>query len=138
MAEPQPPTVTERASTDPHSTDPAPTPAGAEARKAAAALSSLSSHTVGGSSGADDEPATSSTTSAKNLADQKALGEAMSRLEIIDKGRKIGGESSKGKGVEGAGKGGQAEVKKKVKIDAADVTLLVEELEVVRTRLLRC
>ena len=65
----------------------------------------------------------------------------MSRLEVIEKGVKLGSE---GKGKDGAsgdsGEGGKGKGKglekdrKKVKIEAADVQLLVEELEVGKGR----
>ena len=74
---------------------------GAEDRKAAAALSSLSS--------LNEE-----TSAPKGDVDQKALGDAISRLEV-SKGKE---EADKGKkAVEGE--------KKKVKVDAGDVALLV-------------
>jgi len=79
---------------------PAPTGA-AEDRKAAAALSSLSS--------LNDEAS-----APKGDVDQKALGDAISRLEV-------------GKGKEGEEKGKKAVEgeKKKVKVDAGDVALVV-------------
>ncbi|MCJ1245128.1 hypothetical protein MMC30_002329 [Trapelia coarctata] len=114
MAEPQPPMHAGSADLeDEH--PPAPT-GGAEDRKAAAALSSLSS--------LNDEASTP-----KGDVDQKALGDAISRLEV-GKGKR--GEEKGKKAVEGE--------KKKVKVDAGDVALLVEELElnkVKATELLR-
>lgn len=103
MAEPQPPHIREGADVDDE------TPAvlaSAEDRKAAAALSSLDAR------GEDDEG-----TSKKTNLDQEALGKAMSRLELVSKGK----ESNKGKS-----KAGEVEKKKPVvKVDQADVSLLV-------------
>ena len=85
-------------------------PANAEDRKAAAALNSLNAEGLGG----DAAPA-----KGPSSADQEALSRAMSRLEVAaghDTGKKKATESQKK----------EAEVKKKVvKINAADVTLLV-------------
>lgn len=103
MAEPQPPQVREGADVD----DETPAvPASAEDRKAAAALSSLDAR------GEDDEG-----TSKKTNLDQEALGKAMSRLELVSKGK----ESDKGKSKEG----GVEKKKPMVKVDQADVALLV-------------
>ena len=103
MAEPQPPQVREGADVD----DETPAvPASAEDRKAAAALSSL-----------DARPEDDEGTSEKTQLDQEALGKAMSRLELVSKGK----EGDRGKSKEG-------EVEKKkpvVKVDQADVVLLV-------------
>ncbi|SLM33782.1 hypothetical protein LPUS_02357 [Lasallia pustulata] len=118
MAEPQPPQIREGADVD----DETPAvPASAEDRKAAAALSSLDAR------GEDDEG-----TSKKPNLDQEALGKAMSRLELASKGK----GSDKGKSKEG-------DIEKKkpvVKVDQADVALLVEQLELTKpkaTELLR-
>ena len=132
MAEPQPPNVTEGASSADAeaAAPPSAGPGGAEGRKAAAALSSLDSR--GGA--ADDE---STTKSAKSTADQKALGEAMSRLEIMEKGKKLGGEGKAGGEEDDKGKkerAAEAEKAKKIKLDPQDVSLLVEELEVSKKR----
>ncbi|MCJ1447754.1 MAG: hypothetical protein MMC23_008265 [Stictis urceolatum] len=108
MAEPQPPNATEVEETQP-------APASAEDRKAAAALDSLS---------ANDAPAAS-----KSDADQKALGEAMTRLEVMDKASKAGQIAK------AAEKSTQKkEEVKKIKIKAEDVGVLVEELEVTKVR----
>lgn len=98
MAEPQPRDIREGA--DPEDDNPA-VPASAEERKTAAALSSLDARN-------DDEE----TPSQKTNVDQEALGKAMSQLGVNR------GEKEKGKAKE-------AEVKKKVKVEAADVALLV-------------
>ncbi|MCJ1304710.1 hypothetical protein MMC08_007523 [Hypocenomyce scalaris] len=118
MAEPQPPQVREGADVD----DETPAvPASAEDRKAAAALSSL-----------DARPEDDEGTSEKTQLDQEALGKAMSRLELVSKGK----EGDRGKSKEG-------EVEKKkpvVKVDQADVVLLIEQLELSKpkaTELLR-
>ncbi|MCJ1258978.1 hypothetical protein MMC24_006812 [Lignoscripta atroalba] len=106
MAEPQPPQVREGADIE----DETPAiPASAEDRKAAAALSSLDAR------GDDDDNAAK-----KENVDQEALGKAMSRLDVGNKGK----EGDKAKGKEG-----EAEKKKVVKVDQADVALLVDELE---------
>ncbi|OJZ87380.1 hypothetical protein ABZX51_010537 [Aspergillus tubingensis] len=97
-------------------------PTNAEDRKAAAALSALNPSHI-----APDTPKSSSTPSA---ADQEALGQAMSRLEIASGqtgGAGRGGvqkpvEAQKRVPVEGA-------KKKAVKVAVEDVNLLVEELE---------
>ena len=102
MAEPQPPQVREGADIE----DETPAiPASAEDRKAAAALSSLDAR------GDDDDNAAK-----KENVDQEALGKAMSRLDVGNKGK----EGDKAKGKEG-----EAEKKKVVKVDQADVALLV-------------
>lgn len=98
MAEPQPPI--HPGSADLEDDPPAPT-GGAEDRKAAAALSSLASLNDEASAPKDD-------------VDQKALGDAISRLEV---GKVKEGEE-KGKKVAGG-------EKKKIKVDAGDVALLV-------------
>ncbi|KAJ5384764.1 hypothetical protein N7517_002675 [Penicillium concentricum] len=89
-------------------------PSNAEDRKAAAALSSLNTNEI----------ATEGTSAGAPLsANQEALGRAMSRLEIAagkDVGNKKTAEGPKTDGV----------VKKKiVKVAPADVTLLVEQLD---------
>ncbi len=101
MAEPQPPTVHEGMDTED-----APLPTNPEDRKAAAAMSSLDAR-------GEDEPASKST-----HIDQEALGKAISRLEV---------GSGKGNGEdEGKVKAKEVEEKKKaVKVDQADVVLLV-------------
>ena len=100
MAEPQPAAVHEGMDTE----DGLPT--NKEDRKAAAALSSLDAR-------GDEEAASKAT-----HIDQEALGKAISRLEI---------SSGKGKGGdEGKGKAKEVEEKKKaIKVDQADVALLV-------------
>ena len=102
MAEPQPAAVHEGIENEE-----APLPTNPEDRKAAAALSSLD---VRG----DEENASKSV-----HIDQEALGKAISRLEV---------SSGKGKaGDEGKAKAKEVEEKKKkaVKVDQADVALLV-------------
>ena len=95
MAEPQPSSVREGADVEEPSDA---LPATAEDRRAAAALSSLTTHT-------DDAD------SQKPHMDQEALGKAMGKLGVQDSGKRGQKEG------EGA--------KKKVKVDAADVGLLV-------------
>jgi DNA uptake protein ComE-like DNA-binding protein len=85
-------------------------PANAEDRKAAVALNSLNTDGLAGDAAPSKGP---------SRADQEALSKAMSRLEVVaghDSGKKTATETQKK----------DAEVKKKVvKINAADVTLLV-------------
>jgi hypothetical protein len=110
MAEPQPPlSSTELATATEDAEVPAPAPAGAEDRKAAAALSSL------------DAPADDAAAPAKSQADTKALGEAMSRLELLDKAKGKGSGSASAK----TEKEKKEEEVKKVKVDAGDVAMLV-------------
>ena len=95
MAEPQPPSVHEGADAD----DEAPgVPASAEDRKAAAALSSVAARDDDGSQPARE-------------VDQEALGKAIQNLDISGK--------------DGAGKPEPVEKKKVVKVDPADVGLVV-------------
>ena len=101
MGEPQPSAI--RESADAEDIEHPPAPASAEDRKAAAALSSLDAKD-------DDE-----FTVQKLDVDQKALGDAMSRLQVAGKGKETGENKSRTEG----------EVKKKVKVDQADVALLV-------------
>ena len=108
--EPQPPSVHPGA--DPEDEAPI-APKSAEDRKTAAALSSLDSR------GAEDEDAASG--GAKSQLDQEALGKAMSRLEV---GATKSGDSS-GKGREKKDKEEESVKKKAVKVDQADVALLV-------------
>ena len=109
--EPQPPTIHEGA--DPED-DPPIAPKSAEDRKTAAALSSLDKR------GDEDDDGASG---AKSQLDQEALGKAMSRLEVG--GSKKSGESA-GKGKEA--KEGEVVRRKAVKVDQADVVLLVSFL----------
>ena len=104
MAEPQPSAIREGA--DAEDIEHPPVPASAEDRKAAAALSSLDAKD-------DDDSAAQ-----KPDVDQKALGDAMSRLQVAGKGKETGENKAKTEG----------EVKKKVKVDQADVALLVSPL----------
>ncbi|KAI9715446.1 MAG: hypothetical protein M1812_005922 [Candelaria pacifica] len=109
MAEPQPPNTHEGA--DIEDPDPPTVPKSAEDRKAAAALSSLDARN-------DDE----STTTNKQLVDQEALGKAMKNLEIAGSAKK------------GSGKTVKREEKKAVKVDTADVALLVDELDLTKAK----
>ena len=111
MVEPQPSNIREGADID---DEPAPAaPASAEDRKAAAALSSLDAR--------GDEDG-----GKKSEADQKALGEAMSRLEILGGGAKPAGPAA---AEEKKKNGGEVE-RKRIKVDQADVGLLVRRLHV--------
>lgn len=98
MAEPQPPTVREGASSPPPPTTAPAAPGTAEDRKAAAALSSLDARN-------DDDDAAS----AGRSVDAEALGKAMA------------GAGQAG----GKGKAGEGPEVKKVKVEQADVALLV-------------
>lgn len=109
MAEPQPSSIHEGMDRE----DPAPLPTSAEDRKAAAAMSSLERR------GADDDDATAKP---NKEIDQEALGKAISRLELADKsGTAAAGEKKT--------KEEEVEKRAKIKVDQADVTLLVEELD---------
>ena len=89
-------------------------PANADDRKAAAALSSLDA--------VHDEDEGKQSRQRANQ-DQEALGRAISRLEI-ESGEKSGKERETGKG--GKGKEGVEDgERKKIKVDQADVALLV-------------
>ena len=121
MSETQPANVQE--GMDPEGGPPPPT--NAEDRKAAAAMSSLEER------GGDEEE-----TKPNKQIDQEALGKAISRLELADKAGKVatGGEK------EGKVEDGEREKRAKVKVDQADVGLLVQELDlnkVKATELLR-
>ncbi|KAJ6138223.1 hypothetical protein N7471_004709 [Penicillium samsonianum] len=91
-----------------------PLPSNAEDRKAAAALSSLNTNEITTEGVSAGTPLT---------ADQEALGRAMSRLEIA-----AGQGSGNKKTVEGPKTDGVVK-KKTVKIAPADVTLLVDQLD---------
>ncbi|KAJ5222404.1 uncharacterized protein N7469_008644 [Penicillium citrinum] len=92
-------------------------PSNAEDRKAAAALSSLNTTELA----TDGEPAPG-----RSNAEQEALGKAMSRLEIAS------GQGSVGKkSVEPFKK---EDVRRNVRIVAADVTFLADQLDVHRNR----
>jgi hypothetical protein len=106
----QPPTIHEGA--DPEDDAPVALKS-AEDRKTAAALSSLDKR---------DDDDTDGARGAKSQLDQEALGKAMSRLEV---GGTKSGEKGAGKGKEA--KEAEAEVgrRKAVKVEPADVALLV-------------
>lgn len=119
MASPQPPTVTPGPTARGDIEDelpPAGPPASAEDRKAAAALSSLDAPH---DDGAGPE-------GARNV-DAEAVRKAMDRLAGAGAGGgKTGGAGGgQGGGGEVEGKKGAEAAKKVVKVDAADVTLLV-------------
>ncbi len=109
----QPPTIHEGA--DPEDDAPVALKS-AEDRKTAAALSSLDKR---------DDDDTDGARGAKSQLDQEALGKAMSRLEV---GGTKSGEKGAGKGKEA--KEAEAEVgrRKAVKVEPADVALLVSFL----------
>ncbi|CAG8888269.1 unnamed protein product [Penicillium egyptiacum] len=92
----------------------APVPSNAEDRKAAAALSSLNTNEIATEGASAGAPLT---------ANQEALGRAMSRLEIA-----AGQDSGNQKTVEGP-KTDEVLNKKTVKVAPADVTLLVDHLD---------
>ncbi|CAF9916349.1 MAG: hypothetical protein GOMPHAMPRED_000968 [Gomphillus americanus] len=127
MAEPQPPTITE--GLDPAApnteTESEPAPKGStDSRRAAAALSSLDART-------DDDSKNKPSPSA---ADRQALGDAMTRLEGLELGSKASALSSTTKSPEKERKEREAEDRRKVKVDAADVALVVEELELTKVK----
>ncbi|KAG4444178.1 hypothetical protein IFR05_000407 [Cadophora sp. M221] len=106
MAETQPPTIVEGATTGDVDDEIPVAAKSAEDRKAAAALSSLDRPR-------DDE-------SAGKDVDQEAVRKAMERLSGAGAGATNGAVAKKGE---------QKVVKKTVKVDPADVTLLIDELE---------
>lgn len=119
MAEPQPSNIHE--GVDPTDETPATQPpASAEDRKAAAALSSLDSRN------AEEEDSKAQTSKAKNI-DQEALRRAISRLEVSSGEKVLGEVSERAKKVaEDKRKEKEAaERRRAVKVDQADVTLLV-------------
>lgn len=110
MAEPQPPTIHEGIDAED-----APPPTGTDARRAAAALSTLDAR------GDEDETAQSSTV--KNI-DQEALVNAISRLELTSGKATPGGEEQKKREAE---RKRERERRAKVRVEAGDVGLLVSE-----------
>ena len=112
MAEPQPASVHEGMDAD---EAPPPPPASGEDRKAAAAMSSLENR------GNDDEDAEANLKPNKAI-DQEALGAAISRLELADKAGKVGGPAESEKKAKEKEEVAQ---RAKVKVDQADVSLLV-------------
>ncbi|KIW84220.1 hypothetical protein Z517_03469 [Fonsecaea pedrosoi CBS 271.37] len=96
-------------------------PNNAEDRKAAAALNSLNANEMSTENG-------ESGTRQPSAADQEALGKAMSRLEIASGVGKKKEDTTKTQAKK------EVEVKKKVKIAAEDVNLLVEELDLSKTK----
>ncbi|KAH8755569.1 hypothetical protein BGZ57DRAFT_1018863 [Hyaloscypha finlandica] len=106
MAEAQPPTIVEGATTGDVDDEIPVAAKSAEDRKAAAALSSL------------DAPRDDESASTKDV-DQEAVRKAMERL----------GGSATANGTAAKKDDEKKVVKKAVKVDPADVTLLVEELE---------
>ncbi|GAB7338061.1 hypothetical protein MBLNU457_4429t1 [Dothideomycetes sp. NU457] len=135
MAEPQPPTIREGAST------PSIPAANNEDLKAAAAMDSLDTH--GGVAGGEADPSSSSTTDApstsKKEIDQKALGDALKQLDI-NKGSSNNAssattsEAKKRADAKRAEEERVAEERRKVKVDAGDVALLTEQLDVSKVR----
>ncbi|OAP62239.1 hypothetical protein AYL99_04442 [Fonsecaea erecta] len=96
-------------------------PNNAEDRKAAAALNSLNANEMSTENGEGG-------TRQPSAADQEALGKAMSRLEIASGVGKKKEDTTKTQAKK------EVEVKKKVKIAAEDVNLLVEELDLSKTK----
>jgi NACalpha-BTF3-like transcription factor len=116
MAEPQPAAVQD--GMDPEGPPP---PADAEGRKAAAAMSSL--ETWGKEDDGESKP--------NKQIDQEALGKAISRLELADMAGKI---AAGDKGDKLAREKEEKEKRSKVKVDQADVKLLVEELDLTKVK----
>ncbi|PSK34081.1 hypothetical protein B9Z65_8407 [Elsinoe australis] len=111
MAEPQPPAVQEGDTTRS-------VPASADDKTAAAALSSL------------DQPSMSTDNAApKKDIDSKAIGDAMQRLTVSEgQGGGAGKEAAK------AEKKEEQEPAKKVKIEAADVNLVVDQCDLSKVK----
>lgn len=107
MAEPQPASVQE--GIDPEGP---PAPTGGDARKAAAALSTL------------DQRGDDATAPTKNI-DQDALSNAISRLELTSGKVTPGGEQQKEREAEARK---EKERRAKIKVDAQDVGLLVRRI----------
>ncbi|KAL8730864.1 MAG: hypothetical protein Q9166_003791 [cf. Caloplaca sp. 2 TL-2023] len=127
MAEPQPPNVHE--GVDPTDEPPATAPpASAEDRKAAAALSSLDNQ---------NEDSAAQTSKVKNI-DQEALAKAISRLELSTgaRGVETSAQSENMKRFQETKRRRKEEKERlaKVKVDAADVGLLIQELELSKTK----
>lgn len=112
MTEQQPPKVTAGATGDIEDEVPPTTAKSAEDRKAASALASL------------DDRDDSAAAAAKNNIDQEAVGKAISNLSGAP-----GGVAKQAPTAASA-----AAPKKAVKIDQADVALLVEELDLPKAR----
>lgn len=109
--------------------DQQPPPKGGDSAAAAAALSSLDARST-----AAAEEAEESTRPHASAADKKALGEAMSRLEIAVADASASAEGKDvGVGM-GGGDGGKDEAAAKIRIEPVDVALLVQELEVSKLR----
>lgn len=114
MAEPQPSTVAEGDTT---TSVPA---SNSEDRKAAAAMDSLD----------DREMTAAADTSAKKEVDQKALGDAMKRLDVGGGASKgVVSETKKKADAKRAEEERIAEERRKVKVDAQDVALVVSPFE---------
>ncbi|PQE18040.1 Huntingtin-interacting K protein [Rutstroemia sp. NJR-2017a BVV2] len=111
MAEAQPPTIVEGATTGDVDDEIPQAAKSAEDRKAAAALSSL------------DAPRDDDSTSTKDV-DQEAVRQAMNRLA----GTNVTNGTIAKKGDD------KKVVKKTVKVDPADVTLLIDELELTKIK----
>ncbi|KAI4252381.1 MAG: hypothetical protein LQ352_004317 [Teloschistes flavicans] len=136
--EPQPPSVhpgidptDETPDTDPKANEPEEAhvePAAPADRKAAAALSSLSNKTA-------DEDDTKATSKIKNI-DQDALAKAISRLELSSgvKGGAEPSEAEKRFNERRRKQREEREARARVKVDVADVGLLVQELDLSKTK----
>ncbi|PQE32494.1 Huntingtin-interacting K protein [Rutstroemia sp. NJR-2017a WRK4] len=111
MAEAQPPTIVEGATTGDVDDEIPQAAKSAEDRKAAAALSSL------------DAPRDDDSTSTKDV-DQEAVRQAMNRLAGTNATNGTLAKKGDDKKV----------VKKTVKVDPADVTLLIDELELTKIK----
>ncbi|PQE15781.1 Huntingtin-interacting K protein [Rutstroemia sp. NJR-2017a BBW] len=111
MAEAQPPTIVEGATTGDVDDEIPQAAKSAEDRKAAAALSSL------------DAPRDDDSTSTKDV-DQEAVRQAMNRLAGTNATNGTVAKKEDDKKV----------VKKTVKVDPADVTLLIDELELTKIK----
>ncbi|KAM0478172.1 hypothetical protein ACHAPX_005361 [Trichoderma viride] len=96
--------------------DQPPLPTNAEDRKAASALASL------------DTPSDAAATPSNENVNSEAVSQAMLKLGGDDKGKKPATATTT------ASAAAPAAVKKNVKVDAADVALVVDELEVTKAK----
>ena len=104
--------------------EPSQLPANAEDRKAAAALDALQANEM-------SQDSTATTSKQPSAADQAALGEAMSRLEIAS-GKSAAKKKESEKKSEESKKDDVP--KKKVKIVSEDVNWLMEELDLTKSK----
>ena len=120
MADPQPASAIEGMD------DPAPAPATAEDRKAAAAMNALESRA------ADNDEDNQRPT---KQIDTEALGKSISRLELQDKaGRPAAEDPNEGRRKKKEEEQKEKERRAKIKVDPTDVGLLVEQLDLTKVK----